>query len=194
MNRASATIRLEILGTGCPLARSLRARGLPYHLPRGIHKRSGLVWGLRVVGARLVYPGDPSMSPWSKSFRRTKGSSSGPRRMQPGTPPPPSPKDRVRLEIASVGCDPRNCSRSCDKAHAGVDYNRTLARLAVPHFGQSSAGSALNAIALCLLSFMASHNPAPGERRGASVRTVNGVVWVDDFQFWTVALAHTLCN
>ena len=93
-----------------------------------------------------------------------------------------------------VGCDPRNCSHSCNKSHAGVEFDGTLARWAVPHFGQSPAGSALNAIALCLLRFMAARNPAPGERRGTSVSTGNGVVWVDDFAFWTVVRAHALCR
>jgi hypothetical protein len=53
--------------------------------------------------------------------------------------------------------------------------------------------SVLNAVTLCLLRHMALRNPAPGERRGASINTGNGVVWVDDFAFWVVVLAHALC-
>ena len=92
-----------------------------------------------------------------------------------------------------IGCDPNGCLMSCDKSYAGVDFDGTIARWAVPHFGQKLAGSVLNAVALCLLRYMALRNPAPGERRGASVRTGNGVVWVDDFVFWIVVAYHAFC-
>ena len=69
-----------------------------------------------------------------------------------------------------------------------------IARWAVPHFGQKPAGSALNAVALCLLRHMAARNPGSGELRGASVRTGNGVVWVDDFCLWTVVPWHPPCD
>jgi hypothetical protein len=53
----------------------------------------------------------------------------------------------------------------------------------------------LNVLALCLLCFMAMRNPAVGKRQGASVRTGNGVVWVDDFAFWNLdgRQGHALC-
>ena len=158
-----------------------------------------LAWGWGIVGARLVYPNDPEYETLVDESSEDEGVAARPPRLPPEAAGDCGPLRRPVQKIEfgwrlHVGCDPRNCSRSCDKAHAGVDFDGTLARWAVPHFGQSPAGSALNAIALCLLRFMASRNPAPGERRGASVRTGNGVVWVDDFQFWTVVLAHALCG
>ena len=47
------------------------------------------------------------------------------------------------------------------------DGHTDIMRCAVPHFTQSTAGSVLNVLALCLLRFMALRNPATGERRGA---------------------------
>ena len=93
-----------------------------------------------------------------------------------------------------IGCDPGSCTLSCDKAHDGTDFDGVIARWAVPHFGQKPAGSALNAVALCLLRHMAASNPARGELRGGSVRTGNGVVWVDDFCLWTVVPWHPPCE
>ena len=35
-----------------------------------------------------------------------------------------------------VGCTPYSCSGTCDKAHAGADFDGVIMRWAVPHFGQ----------------------------------------------------------
>jgi hypothetical protein len=43
-------------------------------------------------------------------------------------------------------CSPTTCAGSCDKAHAGMDFDGYIMRWAVPHFGQSTAGSVLNAV------------------------------------------------
>ena len=48
--------------------------------------------------------------------------------------------------------------------------------------------------AMCLLRHMAMRNPAPGERRGTSSRTGNGVVWVDDFVFYKLVQPHAACS
>ena len=157
------------------------------------------MWGWGIVGARVVYPSDPEYDALVDEGSEDEGVSDRPPRRPPeavdSRPPARLPVQKIEFGWKlHVGCDPRNCSHSCDKSHAGVDFDGTLARWAVPHFGQSPAGSALNAIALCLLRLMAVRNPAPGERRGASVRTGNGVVWVDDFSFWTVVRAHALCR
>ena len=170
-----------------------------YHINYLAGCTGDLVWGWGIVGARVVYPGDPEYDALVDEGSEDEGASDRPPRRPPeaadSRPPARLPVQKIEFGWKlHVGCDPRNCSHSCDKSHAGVDFDGTLARWAVPHFGQSPAGSALNAIALCLLRFMAARNPAPGERRGASVRTGNGVVWVDDFAFWTVVRAHALCR
>ena len=156
-----------------------------------------LLWGWGVRGVRLVYPGDPEYE--SDSDGEEAGNDVAARR-PPRRPPEASPPTRQPIQRLVfgwrlfVGCTPYSCSGTCDKAHAGADFDGVIMRWAVPHFGQKLAGSVLNAAALCLLRYMALRNPAPGERRGASVRTGNGVVWVDDFAFWTVVVAHALCT
>ena len=111
----------------------------------------------------------------------------------PGLPGEPVQVLQFGLRLF-IGCDPSSCSLTCDKTHHGTDFDGVIARWAVPHFGQKPAGSAWNALALCLLRHMATRNPASGELRGASVRTGNGVVWVDDFCLWTVVPWHPACG
>ena len=169
-----------------------------YHLPRKPGCTGELVEGWGVVGARLVYPGEPEYYDGVDSSEDDDVADPRPPRKPPEAEAAPRPPRQPvqRLEFGwrlFVGCDPRTCLRFCDKAYSGVDFDGTLCRWAVPHFGEKLAGSVLNAVALCLLRFMALRNPAPGERRGASVQTGNGVVWVDDFSFWTVVAFHALC-
>jgi hypothetical protein len=63
----------------------------------------------------------------------------------------------------------------------------------VAHFGQAPAGSPLNCIALCLLRHAALRGPAAGDLRGASSRSLHGVVWVDDFVFYSQVAWHAAC-
>lgn len=169
-----------------------------------------LIWGWGVRGVRLVFPCDPEYDSGSDGDEVADDTTARrPPRRPPETPsqPPEEPSQPPKKPAQArrpvqrlvfgwrlfVGCTPYSCSGTCDKAHAGADFDGIIMRWAVPHFGQKPAGSVLNAVALCLLRYMALRNPAPGERRGASVRTGNGVVWVDDFAFWTVVVAHPTC-
>ncbi len=62
-------------------------------------------------------------------------------------------------------------------------FDGCTARWAVAHFSQKPAGCPLNCIALCLLRHAALRGANEGKLRGASVRSMIGVVWVDGFVF-----------
>ena len=62
------------------------------------------------------------------------------------------------------------------------------------HFGQAPAGSQLNCIALCLLRHATLRGPHDGDLRGASSRSMHGVVWVDDFVFYSQVAWHAACQ
>ena len=167
-----------------------------YHLLPLPGCRRDLVWGWGVRDVRLIYPGDPDYpsDPEDEAVADAAADARPPRRPPEATRGPRRPYQQLVFgHKLFVGCTPYTCSGTCDKAHEGADFDSFICRWAVPHFGQSPAGSVLNAVALCLLRHMALRNPAPGERRGASINTGNGVVWVDDFAFWIVVLAHALC-
>lgn len=139
-----------------------------------------LVWGWGIVGVKVVYPEDPDFEP----FVLDDGSYSDSREPQ------------MHLQFGwrlHVGCWPGDCCQTCDKAYMGMEFDGCCCRWAVAHFGQKPAGSPLNCVALCLLRHGAMRSPAAGERRGASRRTLLGVVWVDDFVFYRWVRAHPPC-
>ncbi len=75
-----------------------------------------------------------------------------------------------------VGCRPGDCCQTCDKSLCWFFFDGCVARWAVAHFGQAPAGSPLNCISLCLLRHAALRGPASGDLRGASLRSLRGVV------------------
>ena len=89
---------------------------------------------------------------------------------------------QVRLTFGwrlHVGCWPWDCCSTFDKACNGMEIDGCCCRWAVAHFGQKPAGSPLNCVVLCLLRHGAMRGPAPGERRGATKRSLLGVAaWV----------------
>jgi hypothetical protein len=93
-----------------------------------------------------------------------------------------------------VGCTPESCLQVCDKSACGCATDGCVMRWAAAHFGQGPAGSGLNCLALCLLRHLARRDPHPGERRGASGRTVLGAVWVDDFGLAQFVRRHQRCQ
>ena len=144
-----------------------------------------LVWGWGIVGVRRVYEGDPDFVP------PTVVGADGSEQPAPGPHGPQAIFEYGwRLH---VGCWPGNCCQTCDKALCGFFFDGCLARWAVAHFGQAPAGSPLNCIALCLLRHAALRGPAAGELRGASSRSLHGVVWVDDFVFYSQVAWHAAC-
>jgi hypothetical protein len=50
-----------------------------------------------------------------------------------------------------VGCSPRTCLGTCDKARSGCSINGHLFRFAAAHFGQKLAGSPLNCLFLAII-------------------------------------------
>ena len=116
-----------------------------------------------------------------------------------------------------IGCSPRTCHRVCDKSANGVCTDGCLMRWAVAHFGQATAGSPLNCVALCLLRHMARCSSRRFEaardaatrwpasqttQTGAVVMSLEdsgmngtqGVVWVDDFAFCCQVPYHSPCT
>ena len=154
-----------------------------YHLAVLTGCTGDLVWGIGVTGIIYIWPGDPEYEEGEEEASPISGLDS--RR----------PKQRLvfgwRLH---VGCTPENCCQTCDKSYTGMEFDGTVCRWAVAHFGQKPAGSPLNAVGLCLLRHVAMRAPERGERRGASSRTLNGVLWVDDFAFWLRVAWHALCS
>ena len=144
-----------------------------------------LVLGYGIVGVRLIYDGDPDFEP------PTELCADGVYRLAPG---PHGVQHRFEFGWRlHVGCWPGNCSQTCDKSYCGVYFDGCVARWAVAHFGQKPAGCPLNCVALCLLRHAAMRGPDAGERRGASDRTMTGVVWVDDFVFHKMVEWHEAC-
>jgi hypothetical protein len=93
-----------------------------------------------------------------------------------------------------LGCWPGKCGQTCDKSYCAMYTDGCIARWAVAHFGQKLAGCPLNCIALCLLRHAALRGANEGELRGASVRSMLGVVWVDDFVFHKRVEWHEPCG
>ena len=144
-----------------------------------------LVWGWGIVGVRRVYEGDAEFIP------PTVVGADGSDQPAPGPHGPQAIFDYGwRLH---VGCWPGDCCQTCDKSMCGMYFDGCVCRWAVAHFGQAPAGSPLNCIALCLLRHAALRGPAAGELRGASSRSMHGVVWVDDFVFYSQAAWHEAC-
>ena len=144
-----------------------------------------LVLGFGITGVRRVYEGDPE---WTHPVVVGADGSSQP------APGPHGPQAVFEYGWRlHVGCWPGNCCQTCDKALCGFFFDGCLARWAVAHFGQAPAGSPLNCIALCLLRHAALRGPAAGQLRGASSRSVHGVVWVDDFVFYHLVAWHAAC-
>ena len=104
-----------------------------------------------------------------------------------------------------VGCSPASCTRVCDKSANGVASDGCIMRWAVAHFGQATAGSPLNCLALCLLRHMARRSFARFEaaKRACAPQVMSledlrtsgtqGVVWVDDFAFCSPVPYHRPC-
>lgn len=92
-----------------------------------------------------------------------------------------------------IGCTSRTCLLGCDKSACGCESDGCIMRWAASHFGQGPGGSGLNCMALCLLRHLARRDPYRGERRGASGRTILGVVWVDDFGLAQFVRPHARC-
>ena len=176
------------------LASSLRWRAIVsghdisdgYHISMLTGCTGVLVWGWGIVGVRRVYEGDPEFE--VPTVVGADGS------IQPAYGPH-GPQGIFewgwRLH---VGCWPGDCCQTCDKSLCGFFFDGCVARWAVAHFGQAPAGSPLNCIALCLLRHAALRGPAEGDLRGASSRSLRGVVWVDDFVFYHLAPWHEACE
>ena len=157
-----------------------------YHISMLAGCTGELVWGYGIVGVRRIYEGDREWLP--PTVIGTDGSE------QP-THGPHGPQAIFEYGWRlHVGCWPGDCCQTCDKSLCGMFFDGCLARWAVAHFGQAPAGSPLNCIALCLLRHAALRGPNAGELRGASIRSLHGVVWVDDFVFYSQVATHTACG
>ena len=145
-----------------------------------------LVWGFGIVDVRRIYDGEPDWEP------PTVVGADGSEQPAPG---PHGTQFRFvfgwRLHL---GCWPGACGQTCDKSYCAMYTDGCIARWAVAHFGQKPAGCPLNCIALCLLRHAALRGANAGELRGASVRSMLGVVWVDDFVFHKRVKWHEPCG
>jgi hypothetical protein len=157
-----------------------------YHISNLTGCTGELVPGLGIVSVRMIYPGDPDFDP--PTVIGADGS------FQPAYGPHGPQGQFVFGWRLHVGCWPATCSQTCDKSYNGLFFDGCVARWAVAHFGQKPAGSPLNCIALCLLRHGALRGPFRGERRGASGRSLTGVVWVDDFTFFRTVPPHPSCG
>ena len=182
------------LFTARDLAASLRWRAIlhgfdisdGYHISMLAGCTGKLVWGWGIVGVRRVYDGDADYVP------PTVVGADGSEQPAPGPHGPQAIFEYGwRLH---VGCWPGDCCQTCDKSMCGMYFDGFLARWAVAHFGQAPAGSPLNCIALCLLRHAALRGPHDGDLRGASSRSMHGVVWVDDFVFYSQVAWHAACQ
>jgi hypothetical protein len=156
-----------------------------YHIAMLAGCTGKLVWGWGIVGVRRVYDGDADYVPPTVT---------GPDGSEQPAPGPHGPQAIFEYGWRlHVGCWPGDCCQTCDKSMCGMYFDGCLARWAVAHFGQAPAGSPLNCIALCLLRHAALRGPHDGQLRGASSRSMHGVVWVDDFVFYLQVPWHAAC-
>jgi len=80
------------------------------------------------------------------------------------------------------GCSPSSCLGGCDKDLSGIMINGFIFRFAACQFGQKTAGSPLNSLALCIARYFASL-PNP----------VHVSAWVDDLHFSIATPLHPPC-
>jgi len=181
------------LFTARDLAASLQYRAIMdgfdisdgYHISLLTGCTGELVWGYGITGVRRVYEGDPDWIP--PTVAGADGS------FQPASGPHGPQAIFEYGWRLHVGCWPGNCCQTCDKSLCCFFFDGQLARWAVAHFGQAPAGSPLNCIALCLLRHAALRGSAAGDLRGASSKSIHGVVWVDDFVFYHLVAWHAAC-
>ncbi len=182
------------LFTACDLVASLQYLAIVngfdlsdgYHVTMLTGCTGDLVWGWEIVFVRRVYEGDPDWEP--PTVVGDDGS------VQPAHGPHGPQAIFEWGWRLHVGCWPGNCCQTCDKSLCSMFFDGFLARWAVAHFGQAPAGSPPNCIALCLLHHCARRGPEAGELRGASSRSMRGVVWVDDFVFYLLVAWHDACE
>ena len=157
-----------------------------YHIAMLAGCTGELVLGWGVVDVVPVYPGDDEWIP--PTTQMPDGS------FQPTAGPHRAQARFVFGWRLHVGCWSGSCCQTCDKAFTGMFFDGCVARWAVAHFGQKPAGCPLNCVALCLLRHAALRGAAAGELRGASSRSLLGVVWVDDFTFYRQVPPHPACG
>ena len=148
-----------------------------------------LVWGFGTVDVRRIYDGDPDFEPPTVVGGLGADGSEQPDPGQHG------PQFRfVFCWRLHLGCWPGACGQTCDKANCAMFFDGCSARWAVAHLGQKPAGCPLNCIALCLLHHAALRGANEGELHSASVRSMLGVVWVDDLVFHKRVEWHEACG
>jgi len=87
-----------------------------------------------------------------------------------------------------LGCSPRTCLGTCDKARSGICLDGFLFRFAAAQFGQKLAGSPLNALLLPVVRHLV--------RRFSSYGLLLGLIcslWVDDLLLAQNIAYHGLC-
>ena len=157
-----------------------------YHIAPLTGCTGELVVGWGIVDVVRVYPGDDE---WETPVVKMPDGS-----FQPAFGPHGPQARFVFGWRLHVGCWSGSCCQTCDKSFTGMFFDGCLARWAVAHFGQKPAGCPLNCVAICLLRHAALRGANAGELRGASLRSLLGVVWVDDFAFYHQVAAHPACG
>gem|GEM_PF-2417476 len=88
-----------------------------------------------------------------------------------------------------LGCSPRTCLGTCDKARSGVCLEGHLFRFAAAQFGQKLAGSPLNALFFPIMRHLVRRFPRFGQLMGLLC-----FLWVDDMLLAQNVLEHGRCG
>lgn len=88
-----------------------------------------------------------------------------------------------------LGCSPRTCLGTCDKARSGIYLDGFLFRFAAAQFGQKLAGSPLNALFFPIIRHLGRRFPRCGVLLGLLL-----FLWVDDLLMAQNVVRHDACR
>ena len=88
-----------------------------------------------------------------------------------------------------LGCSPRSCLGTCDKARSGICLDGSLFRFAAAQFGQKLAGSPLNGLFLPIMRHLSRRFGPRGHLLGILCS-----LWVDDMLLSQNLTPHGLCG
>ena len=88
-----------------------------------------------------------------------------------------------------LGCSPRSCLGTCDKARSGICLDGSLFRFAAAQFGQKLAGSPLNGLFLPIMRHLSRRFGPRGHLLGIICS-----LWVDDMMLSQNLVPHGLCG
>ncbi len=95
----------------------------------------------------------------------------------------------IETSVLYLGCSPRSCLGTCDKARSGICLDGSLFRFAAAQFGQKLAGSPLNGLFLPIMRHLSRRFGPRGHLQG-----ILCALWVDDMLLSQNLIYHGQCG